>query len=258
MNTSGSHLRPINSTSLKICLMLMIFAILSTGGCATTGDNGVWRRLVDSSHSSIKQKSVWVPLAAAAVLAVTSADREISEWAIEHQPVFGSTDNASDWSDWLSNGLVASALISSFVRRDDKYQPLVTDIFALGGAYVYSSVVKGVAKRTRPDGTDDLSFPSLHATWAFSAAQITARQVSTLETPYAGAIQAGLFTLASASAWARVEAARHYPSDVLVGAAIGNFFAGIGNACLEKQKNVTVSYAPTQDGGELRIQWLFR
>ncbi len=258
MNTCRSHHWPLHGTSLKICLMLMIIVILSTGGCATGGDNGVWRRLVDNSHSSIKQKSVWVPLAAAAVLAATSADREISEWAIEHQPVFGSTDNASDWSDWLANGLVAAALFTSFVQRDEEYQPLVTDVFALGGAYVFSSMVKGVAERTRPDGTSDLSFPSLHATWAFSAAQIAAREVSTFETPYAGAIQVGLFTLASASAWARVEAARHYPSDVLVGAAIGNFFAGIGNACLEKRKNVMVSYAPTQDGGALMIQWLFR
>ncbi len=118
MNTCRSQHWPLHGTSLKICLMLMIIVILSTGGCATGGDNGVWHRLVDNGHSSIKQKSVWVPLAAAAVLAATSADREISEWAIEHQPVFGSTDNASDWSDWLANGLVAAALFTSFVQRD--------------------------------------------------------------------------------------------------------------------------------------------
>lgn len=236
----------------------MIIVILSTTGCATTGENGVWSGIVSSSRSSVKQKSVWIPLAAAAIVAATSVDRDVSEWAVEHQPVFGSTDNANDWSDWLSNGLVASALITSFARRDDSYQPLVTDVLALGSAYAFSTGIKRAADRTRPDNSNDLSFPSQHATSAFFAAQVTARNLSAMESPYLGPIQASLFTLASASAWARVEAARHYPSDVLAGAAIGNFFAGVGNAFLKDRENVKVSYAPTGDGGELRIQWLFR
>ncbi len=249
---------PLHGVLLQRRLFLMIIAILSTSGCATTGENGVWPRLVASSQSSIEQKSVWVPLAVAAVFASTSADREVSEWAIEHQPVFGSVDNAIDWSDWLSNGVVATALITSFMRRDDDNQPLTADALALSSAYAFSAGIKRVADRTRPDNKDDLSFPSRHATWAFCGAQIAARNLSALETPNVQAIQAGMYTLASASAWARIEAARHYPSDVLAGAAIGHFFAGTANAFLENRENITVSYVPTYDGGELRVQWLFR
>jgi hypothetical protein len=201
---------------------------------------------------------VWIPLAAAAIIAATSVDNDVSEWAIEHQPVFGSADNAINWSDWLSNGLVASALFTSFAQRDDSYQPLVTDVLALGGAYAFSAGMKRVADRTRPDRSDDLSLPSQHATSAFFGAQITVRNLSTMGSPYLGPIQATLFTLASASAWARIEAGRHYPSDILTGAAIGNFFAGMGNAFLKEREDLQVSYAPTWDGGELRIQWLFR
>jgi membrane-associated phospholipid phosphatase len=229
-----------------------------TTGCATTGDNGVWSKLVASSRSSAKQKSVWIPIAAAAVFAATSADRDVSDWAVEHQPVFGSIDNANNWSDWLSNGLVASALFTSFAQRDDAYQPLITDVVAMGSGYALSAGIKRLADRTRPDGSNNLSFPSLHATSAFSAAQVTARNLSTRKSPYAGAMKVSLFTLASASAWARVEAAQHYPSDVLTGAAIGNFFVAIGNAFLKERENVEVSYVPIGDGGELRIQWQFR
>ena len=253
-----SHKWPLRDTFLKISSAMMIIVSMSTSGCATTGDDGVWPRIVTNSHASVKQKSVWIPLAAAAFFAATSADHEVSEWAIEHQPMFGSTENASDWSDWLSNGLVASALITSLAQRDDNYHPVVTDLFTLSAAYAFTAGTKQVADRTRPDRTNDLSFPSLHAASAFSAAQITNRNLSALETSRAGMVKVGLFAFASASAWARVEAARHYPSDVLAGAAIGSFFAGVGNAFLEDRENVKVSYVPTMDGGELRIHWLFR
>ena len=35
----------------------------------------------------------------------------------------------------------------------------------------------------------------------------------------------GFFTLSAGTAWARVEGGVHYPSDVLAGAALGNFTA---------------------------------
>lgn len=35
----------------------------------------------------------------------------------------------------------------------------------------------------------------------------------------------GLGTLTAATAWARIETGAHFPSDTLVGASIGNFFA---------------------------------
>lgn len=243
---------------LNIRLTITALAILATSGCATTGGDGFWHELGEHSYSSVKKKSVWIPLAAAAVFGATSADHEVSEWAIEHQPVFGSTGSAADWSDILSNGLVLSALITSFIQREDDYQPLKTDLLALGSAYYFTAGMKKVADRTRPDGSNRLSFPSLHASSAFSAAQVTARNLSAYDTSHPRAIRTGLFALASGAAWARVEAARHYPADVLAGAAIGNFFASIGNAFIADRENVAVSYAPTPDGGELRVQWVFK
>ena len=242
----------------KIVPVVMSLVLLGSSGCATTGNEGGWTRVVASAKSSVSRKSVWIPLAAAAAFAATSADDEVSEWAIEHQPVFGSKENADDWAGRLSKGLVASALITSFAKRDDAYQPLTTDIWALGGAYAVTAGIKELAGRTRPDGVNDRAFPSSHATAAFAGATITTRNLSPPGSRYRPAVRAGLFTLATASAWARIESARHFPSDVLAGAAIGNFFAGMGNAFLASRENVSVTYAPTDDGGELRLQWLFR
>ena len=242
----------------KMRISITVLALLVTSGCASTGNNGFWHELGEHSYSSVKQKSVWMPLAAAAVFGATSADHEVSEWAIEKQPIFGSTNGASNWSDILSNGLVLSALVTSFMQREEGFEPLKTDLLALGSAYYFTAGMKKVADRTRPDGSNRLSFPSLHASSAFSAAQVTARNISAYDTSHPRAIRTGLFALASGAAWARVEAARHYPADVLAGAAIGNFFASIGNAFIADRENVAVSYVPTPDGGELRVQWLFK
>ena len=237
---------------------MLAIAAIGAGGCATVGDDSVWSQVVTNSQSSIKQKSVWVPLAAAAVFAATNADHEVSDRAIEHKPIFGSTENAADWADGLSTGLVASAVVTSFALRDDNYQPLVTDLLALGSAYAFSAGMKRAVGRTRPDGWNDLSFPSLHATSAFAGANITARNLATLDVGNADFIQPVLVAFATASAWGRIEGARHYPSDVLAGAAIGNFFAGVANAFVEDRRAVSVSYVPTIDGGELMVAWKFR
>ena len=237
--------------------MLALVVIALTSGCATTSNNGTWDRIVAGSYSSLKQESVWVPLAAAAVFAATSADDEVSEWARERHPLFHSKGSARSWSDWLSGGLFISALTTSVVQRDESWQPLATDLLVLSSAYAFSAGVKEIADRARPDLTNDLSFPSLHATSAFTAAQITARNVSALDLSNEHTVRAGLFTAASAAAWARVEAGKHFPSDVLVGAAIGNFFAGVGNAFLEQRKNVTMSFVPAADGALVKFQWRF-
>jgi len=239
------------------CIMLVI-ATLGAGGCATVGDDSVWSQVVTNSRSSIKQKSVWVPLAAAAVFAASNADHEVSDWAIERKPIFGSTENAADWADGLSTGLVAAAVVTSIAKRDERYQPLVTDLLVLGSAYAFSAGMKRVVGRTRPDGWNDLSFPSLHATSAFAGANITARNLTNPETANANLIRPVLIACATASAWGRIEGARHYPSDVLAGAAIGNFFAGVANAFVENRGAVSVSYVPTIDGGELRVGWNFQ
>ncbi len=64
----------------------------------------------------------------------------------------------------------------------------------------------------------------------------------------------GVDTLTFATSWARVEAAAHYPSDVLVGMAIGNFFGRMfTDAFLNDSlsKRVALSFEPAKGGGEL-------
>jgi len=87
--------------------------------------------------------------------------------------------------------------------------------------------LKRGVQRPRVDGTDDLSFPSGHTSAAFNHAAWTAMALE--EVPIDGDVRTGMqwtaYAAAVATGWARVEAGRHYPVDVLAGAALGNFTA---------------------------------
>ena len=80
--------------------------------------------------------------------------------------------------------------------------------------YGLTAGLKYSVRRTRPDGEDDLSFPSAHAAGAScTAAVLWSRHGSSVGIP---AASIALYTCIS-----RVNLGRHFPSDVLMGVAIG-------------------------------------
>ena len=89
-------------------------------------------------------------------------------------------------------------------------------------SYLTTSVLKSSVARLRP-GHGTHSFPSGHSAMAFTAATLIEKNLG----PYAG-IPA--YAVAAFTAFDRVESGRHFPSDVLAGAAIGSLSAGIIDA----------------------------
>lgn len=87
-----------------------------------------------------------------------------------------------------------------------------------------TEILKHSVHETRPDGSDDNSFPSRHTSWAYNIASIGAHelyQFSPWTVP-------GLHIVGSAIGMQRVMAHHHHPGDVLAGAAIGIASAEIG------------------------------
>ena len=79
--------------------------------------------------------------------------------------------------------------------------------------------LKEIIERPRPlDGLERNSFPSGHTTLAFTMATVAGHEYTSLRIP--------LYAAAFVTAFARIYLGRHYPSDVLAGAAIGTL-AGI-------------------------------
>ena len=120
--------------------------------------------------------------------------------------------------------------------------------------------LKETIHRPRPDTSDrseaTKSFPSGHTSHTAVFTTLASRNVATLPWPEASrtAPQAGLIGLTIGTAWARVEAKQHFPSDVLFGAALGNFFGAFMNeAFLGLDGGVTIQ--PSREGVVLGLRW---
>jgi len=106
-----------------------------------------------------------------------------------------------------------------------RFNRILVEYGAIAASNGTTSVTKALITRTRPDGDGTDSFPSGHSTSAFASATLASFNLE--GTPMPGGLRigldAGITTLAAGTAWARVEGGRHFPSDVLAGAAIGSF-----------------------------------
>ena len=78
----------------------------------------------------------------------------------------------------------------------------------------YTGILKYSVQRTRPDTSDNLSFPSGHSSTAFSLAAVADHH-------YGWKIGVPAYVLASGIGLSRIEKDKHYLSDVLAGATIG-------------------------------------
>lgn len=183
-----------------------------------------------------KSPWVWGPLAGAAVLQVDSWDEDVADWASDTTPVFGSVQHAADWSDGLRDvavlGYAASVLATPSGRLDGdwlvaKTKGALVGVAAAATTYNVTSGLKSLASRERPNGVDDRSFPSGHASTAAVFDTLTVRNLRSIDTSPAlrTTFEIGAGAITAGTAWARVEAGVHYPSDVLVGIALGNFMA---------------------------------
>jgi membrane-associated phospholipid phosphatase len=79
---------------------------------------------------------------------------------------------------------------------------------------IYTEVFKKAVSRTRPDGSDSLSFPSGHSSTAFALATVAERH-------YGWKVGVPSYLVASAIGLSRIERSKHYLSDVLAGATLG-------------------------------------
>lgn len=113
--------------------------------------------------------------------------------------------------------LAAATLLTGLVLRKPELRDTGRDAVeaSLLAAGIITPALKRIAGRTRPNGGDDASFPSGHATNAFAIASVFAAHSNGRLVPTIA------YTLATAVAVARVHDNVHYTSDVFAGAVIG-------------------------------------
>lgn len=111
-----------------------------------------------------------------------------------------------------------------------------------------TQVVKLAVSRTRPDGSNNQSFPSGHASGSFATATVIQRH-------YGWKAGIPAYAFASWVAASRLSNSRHYLSDVVFGAAVGilvgrTVTVGVG------QKRFAVSPLWVPSGGGVQFTWL--
>jgi membrane-associated phospholipid phosphatase len=259
----------------------VILVPLFLAGCGTLengrgwGQDALWpvdlERIARAGRDALLSPATWVPLAGAGVFALGDLDERVSDWASEHSPLFRSQSAAADASNYLSGVLCAEALGTALVTPSGdtpgawvlaKLKGGAVELGAIAVTDALTAGLKDGSNRERPDGSDHESFPSGHTSNAFAFATLANRNLASLDfledvrTP----LQIGNTVLASGVAWARVEARKHHPSDVLFGAALGHFVtAFIHDAFLNLPEDSPVDFEvfSTGDGAGLALCWRF-
>jgi len=194
-----------------------------------------WQRVGQAAWNAAAAPETWAPAVGALAFQIGRADRNLAEWAARETPVFGSQETANFMSDVLrdTSGLiwVTSAVGAPSGDTAEDWWIAKAKGFAVQageGAFVRQTVgfLKKSVDRQRPNG-GTWSFPSLHATATSSNSTLASRNIETLQWT-SGATKAAQWSLGgltALTAWSRLEAHQHYPSDVLAGIAIGHFLA---------------------------------
>ncbi len=108
--------------------------------------------------------------------------------------------------------LPATALSTTIITKDKKGLGQFVKGFGLNKILTFS--LKEIVGRERPDGIGFDSFPSGHTSTTFQSASFIQRR-------YGWKYGIPAYALAGFTGFSRINADRHYLSDVLVGAAIG-------------------------------------
>ena len=188
----------------------------------------------------------WVPLGLATTVLVTTDHQVMSSSRLNDTSL---NNHAVTASNGLTGGFVAAPILIyglGHIHHDDH----ATETGILGGEAMIDSLVvdeamKAVSMRERPalDGAQgkffqtsvglDSSFPSTHGMIAWSSAAVIASE-------YPGPLtQIAAYGLATGVSLTRVLGKQHFPSDVLVGSAVGWL---VGRYVVHKRHKEGVGY----------------
>jgi hypothetical protein len=196
-----------------------------------------WKRLGNAAVHAVSSTYTWLPAGGAVVLQVGHLDKNISDWAIEHTPVFGSQTQALRATDTIRKTSDIILYISMLTTPSgdepvpwllSKAKGCAVDFAALALTEQTVTLLKKSTRRKRPDNSDDRSFPSSHASGTSLNSTLAYRNIQYmhLSNVIQSAVGTGLTGLSLLGAWGRVEGSVHYLSDVLAGLALGHF-AGV-------------------------------
>lgn len=229
------------------------------------------QRGIFTSPARIQKKDfLWLVPVAAATAAAVGFDREALEHVSTDPTRMNHFATASNFTGiYIPVAAAGSAWLAGHFRHDDHLRETGTlAMLAMVDAQIFTTVLKFGADRVRPQPTglgheagefwpdgryfhSATSFPSGHTVNAFAAAHVIADE-------YPGwKIKLAVYSLAAATGFERVEAREHFPSDVLVGGAIGYLIGGyvFDHHSLRSKSHLTVSPILARRGAGVSLQF---
>lgn len=261
---------------MKSILLLIACTLLSSCSLLTRkgdwGKDAFWplkgSRIKDAFIKNITSPHVWIPASGAAITYFGNYDKKITRWAHDENLFFDNHEDASDWSDNLLTILENEMYLSMFLTASSSEDPTIKEyVVNKGKGYLViriatrsTDIVRDKAanffKREKPNHVNKRSFPSGHSSKAASRSMITNRNLDSI--PMNEYLRTGIRSVNTSAAGlmliARVEGNAHYPSDALMGYALGSFFSGfLYDALMNMDPNEFVSIVPNNGG----IQWQY-
>jgi hypothetical protein len=262
-------------------LLTAIICMTVVQGCGTLGNDRKWGHDVtftpgwdnikESAVKAVKDPETWAPVAGALALQLGNMDKRISAWASDKHPVFGSRTNANNWSNYLerSSGIVYFTTVMATPSGDDTSDWLINKAKGLSIGLAASGITSGITSsaksiigRTRPCGSDGNSFPSGHESCTGVFTTLARRNLDSISCSQLSRLFAniGIAGIAVGTGWGRIEAKEHYPSDVLVGYALGHFISSVINDSLlglNSKKAPIITFEPSRKSVFVGLHWTF-
>lgn len=228
-------------------------------------------RIKSSLNDALLDPSMLIGGTALAFLFISGMDDDISSYLSRQRPLFGSREQAEEVSDHLRLASMGTAALLYTVKyfpleepvcRGDSYYEgplprrhvgpvagaealLVSGVLTVGT----TELIKRTAGRLRPDSSNHRSFLSGHTSVTAVANSYSANTLNSMSLPrhYQFLARGTLIAVTFTTAWARLEAARHYPTDLVAGAMLGTFF---GNFIF---RSFLGPYQPLDTGIDLNV-----
>jgi hypothetical protein len=252
-------------------------AMTAVTGCATLPDGKRWgedasfrvgwHRVADAALQAAKSPAVWAPLAAGAVMQIDHWDHDVSRWAVDNTPIFGSGTNAHDASDelavaagalYLASVLAAPGGDAGSDRWSAKLKGFTVGLGAIAAESITVEGLKAATNRERPNGgVDSFSFRS-HG--LCSGRRHPGRAEFRGDAHERGNANGPDHRRGCTDVCHGLGASRsgaHYPSDVLVGISIGNFFGRMFDDAFlgdHLSQRFAVSLEPARGGAETGLE----
>jgi predicted small secreted protein len=238
----------VKVASILMVVLAVMFVSFTVTGCGTLRNGRGWGqdaiypldlgRIPHAAYHAFFDLETLVPTAGALVFNVGGYDRKVSDWARRRTPIFGSNKAADDAYSPLETSLKYEWFVTVFATPSGENPKDVVLSKMKGWAVGWvaqqatsrtGSFINDQTGRIRPDGSDNRSFPSSGSTNAFTYATLANRNLDSIPAPEEVKVplKIGNILLATTVAWSRIEAGKHFPSDVLIGAALGHFITAL-------------------------------